>query len=47
MKILNEFLERKLLTLTIFPEEENERVYADFFEGLQQDISRQMKHTIR
>src|ERR1700760_2363996 len=38
MKNFNELSERELLALAISLEEEDERVYADFFEGLRQDF---------
>src|ERR1700753_4315618 len=39
MKNFNELSERETLALAISLEEEDERVYADFFEGLRQDYS--------
>src|SRR5246127_3384611 len=39
MKNLNELSEREILALAISLEEEDERVYADFFEGLRQDYA--------
>src|SRR6201995_5223020 len=39
MKNFNELSERETLALAISLEEEDERVYADFFEGLRQDFS--------
>src|SRR5246127_2715615 len=39
MKNLNELSEREILALAISLEEEDERVYADFFEGLRHDYS--------
>src|SRR5246127_3451079 len=38
MKNFNELSERELLALAISLEEEDERIYADFFEGLRQDF---------
>jgi rubrerythrin len=39
MKNFNELSEREILALAISPDEEDERVYADFFEGLRQDYA--------
>jgi rubrerythrin len=39
MKNFNELSERLILALAISLEEEDERVYADFFEGLRQDFA--------
>src|ERR1700756_1140957 len=39
MKNFNELSEQEILALAISLEEEDERVYADFFEGLRQDYS--------
>src|SRR5580692_10870677 len=39
MKNFNELSEREILALAISLEEEDERVYADFFEGLRQDYA--------
>jgi len=39
MKNFKELSEREILALAISLEEEDERVYADFFEGLRQDYS--------
>lgn len=39
MKNFNELSERELLALAISLEEEDERIYADFFEGLRQDFA--------
>jgi hypothetical protein len=39
MKNFNELSEREVLALAISLEEEDERVYADLFEGLRQDYS--------
>ena len=38
MKNFNELSEREVLALAISLEEEDERVYADFFEGLRQEF---------
>ena len=38
MKSFNELSERELLALAIALEEEDERLYADFFDGLRQDF---------
>jgi erythrin-vacuolar iron transport family protein len=38
MKNFNELSEREILALAISLEEEDERVYADFTEGLRQDF---------
>ena len=38
MKNFNELSEREILALAISLEEEDERVYADFSEGLRQDF---------
>jgi erythrin-vacuolar iron transport family protein len=38
MKNFKELSEREILALAISLEEEDERVYADFFEGLRQDF---------
>jgi len=38
MKNFNELSEREILALAISLEEEDERVYADFSEGLHQDF---------
>src|ERR1700751_4008148 len=46
MKNFNELSERELLALAISLEEEDERIYADFFEGLRQDFSR-IGHGVR
>jgi rubrerythrin len=39
MKNFNGLSERELLALAISLEEEDERIYADFFEGLRQDFA--------
>jgi erythrin-vacuolar iron transport family protein len=39
MKNFKDLSEREILALAISLEEEDERVYADFFEGLRQDYS--------
>src|SRR6201996_2118943 len=39
MKNFNELSERELLALAISLEEEDERIYADFFEGLREDFA--------
>ena len=39
MKNFNELSEREILALAISLEEEDERVYAGFFEGLRQDFA--------
>ena len=39
MKNFNELSEQEILALAISLEEEDERVYADFFEGLRHDYS--------
>ena len=39
MKNFKDLSEREILALAIFLEEEDERVYADFFEGLRHDYS--------
>ena len=39
MKNFNELSEREILALSISLEEEDERVYADFFEGLRSDYA--------
>jgi len=39
MKNFNELSEREILALAISLEEEDERVYADFFEGLRENYS--------
>ena len=39
MKSFNELSEREIIALAISLEEEDERIYADFFEGLRQDYS--------
>ena len=39
MKNFKELSEREILALAISLEEEDERVYADFFEGLRQDYA--------
>ena len=40
MKKFHDLTEREVLALAIALEEEDERVYADFAEGLRQDLSR-------
>jgi rubrerythrin len=39
MKNFNDLSEREILALAISLEEEDERVYADFFEGLRQEYA--------
>ena len=45
MKNFNELSEREVLALAISLEEEDERVYADFSEGLRQEFPRPLRYS--